>query len=211
MKLVDDSWTKKQLYAECKHRGIAGCSGLSKDGLIRTLNQGDATPSENFSTKKGSRSKDQTVLELRQECSRRGLRNFWKLKKAGLISLLKGMRKKEAKKKYSKETKEEKDDEEEQKEDGKEAEDQEAKDGGEEQVGEDKEEEEEGEEEEEEEEKEEEEEDEEEEEEEKEEEEEDEEEEEEEEEEGGARGRTRESSAHYDREPRRDLTLAQPR
>lgn len=41
MKLVDDSWTKKQLYAECKHRGIAGCSGLSKDGLICTLNQGE--------------------------------------------------------------------------------------------------------------------------------------------------------------------------
>lgn len=40
MNLVDDSWTKKQLYAECKRRGIAGCSGLAKDGLIQTLNQG---------------------------------------------------------------------------------------------------------------------------------------------------------------------------
>lgn len=40
MELVDDSWTKKQLYAECKNRGITGCSGLAKDGLIQTLNEG---------------------------------------------------------------------------------------------------------------------------------------------------------------------------
>lgn len=41
MGLVDDGWTKKQLYEECKKRGIAGCSGLAKDDLIQTLNRGE--------------------------------------------------------------------------------------------------------------------------------------------------------------------------
>ncbi|CAM9856224.1 unnamed protein product, partial [Laminaria digitata] len=58
-------------------------------GLIRTLNQGEVTATDRDSTN-GSHSKKSTVPELREECRRRGLRNFWNLRKAGLLSLLKG-------------------------------------------------------------------------------------------------------------------------
>lgn len=36
--VVDISWTKKQLQAECRRRGLKGCSALDKDGLIQRLN-----------------------------------------------------------------------------------------------------------------------------------------------------------------------------
>ena len=40
MKLVGDSWTKKELYAECQCREIAGCADLNKAGHIQRLNHG---------------------------------------------------------------------------------------------------------------------------------------------------------------------------
>lgn len=40
MKEVDNSWTLKELYAECKHREIGGCSHLNKPDLIHKLNHG---------------------------------------------------------------------------------------------------------------------------------------------------------------------------
>lgn len=35
---VDTSWTKKDLYHECKLRGLKGCSQLNKADLIKRLN-----------------------------------------------------------------------------------------------------------------------------------------------------------------------------
>ena len=52
---------------------------------------GAKTATMKYSTKEGSQGKQPTVPELREECRRRGLSNFWKLRKAGLISLLKGV------------------------------------------------------------------------------------------------------------------------
>ncbi|CAM9703737.1 unnamed protein product [Ectocarpus sp. 8 AP-2014] len=97
MGAVDETWTKKELQAECKRRGIAGYSRLNKALLLRALQTGVImTPSATgggggSSTNTQSKGPDDlTVAELREECRRRGLQNVSKLKKDELIRLLKG-------------------------------------------------------------------------------------------------------------------------
>lgn len=38
LEVVDDNWTRENLYRECKRRGLKGCSQLNKADLIRRLN-----------------------------------------------------------------------------------------------------------------------------------------------------------------------------
>ncbi|CAM9308012.1 unnamed protein product [Pylaiella littoralis] len=97
MGAVNDSWTVTQLQAECKRRGILGYSRLNKAALIRALNtgEGDVTTGNGGSTTGGGSTggKNPTklsVVELREECRRRGLKSYTKLTKAELIGLLKG-------------------------------------------------------------------------------------------------------------------------
>lgn len=58
---------------------------------VFTRPAGEATTTDTPPTSTGSQGKGPTVPELRDECRRRGLRNFGKLRKAELIILLKGM------------------------------------------------------------------------------------------------------------------------
>ncbi|CAB1096770.1 unnamed protein product [Ectocarpus sp. CCAP 1310/34] len=85
MGAVDKTWTKKELQAECKRRGIAGYSRLNKASLLRALQTG------NIQSKGPA---DLNVAELRKECRRRGLQDVSKLKKDELIRLLKGEKQK---------------------------------------------------------------------------------------------------------------------
>ena len=66
-------WTKKQLQAACRERGIS-YHGLNKCGLIDELN----SRVDHSWTKR----------ELKDECGRRGLHNFNRLTKDGLIQRL---------------------------------------------------------------------------------------------------------------------------
>ncbi|CBJ31363.1 expressed unknown protein [Ectocarpus siliculosus] len=104
MGAVDETWTKKELQAECKRRGITGYSRLNKASLLRALQTGVVmTPSATgggggggSSSSTNTQSKgpaDLTVAELREECRRRGLQNVSKLKKDELIRLLKDNKK----------------------------------------------------------------------------------------------------------------------
>lgn len=52
---------------------------------------GEVTATIKASTSTSRQRKGPTVPELRDECRRRGLRNYGKLRKAELINLLKGM------------------------------------------------------------------------------------------------------------------------
>lgn len=42
MGAVDDSWTVKELQAECRRRGIPGYSRLNKASLLRALKTGES-------------------------------------------------------------------------------------------------------------------------------------------------------------------------
>ncbi|CAM9650349.1 unnamed protein product [Hapterophycus canaliculatus] len=92
MGAADESWTNKELQAECKRRGIVGYSGLNKALLLQALNTGRVV-SGNGGGGGSSRNFDlakMTVAELKEQCRRRGLRNFSRLRKDELIGLLRG-------------------------------------------------------------------------------------------------------------------------
>ncbi|CAM9716829.1 unnamed protein product [Ectocarpus fasciculatus] len=99
MGAVDETWTKKELQAECKRRGIAGYSRLNKAALLRALQTAGVVMTSSATGRGGGGSStntqskgpaELTVAELREECRRRGLQNVSKLKRDDLIRLLKG-------------------------------------------------------------------------------------------------------------------------
>jgi len=102
---ADASWTKKQLKAECRRRGLRGFSNLTKSELIQLLNHGTGAVTGGTSHASTSHEADDdekatsdgedeevdaswTKKELLEECRRRDLRLYMYLTKAELIKLL---------------------------------------------------------------------------------------------------------------------------